>query len=137
MIGLTTLLKTATLVLIAAIDVPFQAFEFNKRMRMTKQEVKDEYKDIEGRPEVKAQIRRKQREMAEQRMMEQVKEADVVITNPEHFSVALIYDPESDGAPVVIAKGLDHLALRIRNEAKEHGVVQVEIPAGACTLFHY
>ena len=67
--------------------------------------------------------------------MEQVKEADVVITNPNTFLFP-IYDPESDGAPVVVAKGLDHLALRIRNEAKEHGVVQVEIP-GACTLFHY
>ena len=135
MIGLTTLVVTATLVLIAAIDVPFQAFEFNKRMRMTKQEVKDEYKDIEGRPEVKAQIRRKQREMAEQRMMEQVKDADVVITNPEHFSVALVYDPESDGAPIVVAKGVDHVALRIRNEAKEHGVVQVEIPPLARALY--
>lgn len=135
MIGLTTLVVTATLVLIAAIDVPFQAFEFNKRMRMTKQEVKDEYKDIEGRPEVKAQIRRKQREMAEQRMMDQVKDADVVITNPEHFSVALVYDPESDGAPIVVAKGVDHVALRIRNEAREHGVVQVEIPPLARALY--
>lgn len=135
MVGLTTLVVTAMLVVIAAIDVPFQSFEFNKRMRMTKQEVKDEYKDIEGRPEVKAQIRRKQREMAEQRMMDKIKDADVIITNPEHFSVALVYDPESDGAPIVIAKGVDHVALRIRNEAKEHGVVQVEIPPLARALY--
>ncbi len=124
-----------SLLLIAALDYFYQRYEHIKSLRMTKQEVKDEYKDIEGRPEVKAQIRRKQREMAEQRMMEQVKEADVVITNPEHFSVALIYDPESDGAPVVVAKGLDHVALRIRNEAKEHGVVQVEIAPLARALY--
>ena len=135
MIGLTVLVVTVTLVVIAAIDVPFQAHQFTKRMRMTKQEVKDEYKDVEGRPEVKAQIRRRQREMAEQRMMESVKNADVIITNPEHFSVALVYDPESDGAPIVVAKGVDHLALRIRNEAKEHGIVAVEIPPLARALY--
>ncbi len=135
MVGLTSVLVTVTLVFIAMIDVPFQSFEFTKRMRMTKQEVKDEFKDVEGRPEVKAQIRRKQREMAELRMMDAVKEADVVITNPEHFAVALVYDPESDGAPIVVAKGLDHVALRIRNEAKEHGVVQVEIPPLARALY--
>ena len=135
MVGLTSVLVTVTLIFIAMIDVPFQNFEFTKRMRMTKQEVKDEFKDVEGRPEVKAQIRRKQREMAELRMMDAVKEADVVITNPEHFAVALVYDPESDGAPVVVAKGLDHVALRIRNEAKEHGVVQVEIPPLARALY--
>ena len=135
MIGLTVLVVTATLVLIAAIDVPYQSFEFTKRMRMTKQEVKDEFKDVEGQPEVKQKIRQKQREMAEQRMMQQIQDADVVITNPEHFAVALVYDPESDGAPIVIAKGIDHLALRIRNEAKEHGIVQVEVPPLARALY--
>ena len=135
MIGWTVLMVTATLVIIAAIDVPFQSFEFTKRMRMTKQEVKDEFKDMEGQPEVKQKIRQKQREMAEQRMMQQVQDADVVITNPEHFAIALVYDPESDGAPIVVAKGIDHLALRIRNEAKEHGIVQVEIPPLARALY--
>ena len=135
MVGWTVLMVTATLVVIAAIDVPYQSYEFTKRMRMTKKEIKDEFKDVEGQPEVKAQIRRKQREMAEQRMMEQVKEADVVITNPEHFAVALVYDPESEGAPIVVAKGIDHLALRIRNEASEHGIVQVEIPPLARALY--
>lgn len=135
MVGLTVLVVTATLVLIAAIDVPYQSFEFTKRMRMTKQEIKDEFKDVEGQPEVKQKIRQKQREMAEQRMMQQIQDADVVITNPEHFAVALVYDPESDGAPIVIAKGIDHLALRIRNEAKEHGIVQVEIPPLARALY--
>lgn len=136
MIGWTTLMVTATLVLIAAIDVPYQNYEFYKRMRMTKQEVKDEFKDVEGRPEVKAKIRQRQREMAEQRMMQQVKEADVIITNPEHFAIALVYDPESDGAPIVVAKGIDHLALRIRNEASEHSVPQVETPPLARALYY-
>ena len=135
MVGVTSILVTLTLVVIAMIDVPFQSFEFTKRMRMTKQEIKDEFKDVEGRPEVKAQIRRKQREMAEARMMDMVKDADVIITNPQHFAVALVYDPESDGAPIVVAKGLDHVALRIRNEAKDHGVVQVEIPPLARALY--
>ena len=135
MVGVTSILVTLTLVVIAMIDVPFQSFEFTKRMRMTKQEIKDEFKDVEGRPEVKAQIRRKQREMAEARMMDRVKDADVIITNPQHFAVALVYDPESDGAPIVVAKGLDHVALRIRNEAKDHGVVQVEIPPLARALY--
>ncbi len=136
MIGWTTLMVTATLVIIAAIDVPYQNYEFYKRMRMTKQEVKDEFKDVEGRPEVKAKIRQRQREMAEQRMMQQVKEADVIITNPEHFAVALVYDPESDGAPIVIAKGIDHLALRIRNEGSENGIPQVETPPLARALYY-
>ena len=135
-IGWTTLMVTATLVVIAAIDVPYQNYEFYKRMRMTKQEVKDEFKDVEGRPEVKAKIRQRQREMAEQRMMQQVKEADVIITNPEHFAVALVYDPESDGAPIVIAKGIDHLALRIRNEGSENGIPQVETPPLARALYY-
>ena len=85
-----------SLALIAFIDVPIQKSQFTKRMRMTKQEIKDEMKDIEGRPEVKAQIRRRQREMANGRMMQRVKDADVIITNPEHFAVALEYDPSSD-----------------------------------------
>jgi len=136
MIGYITLMVTATLVIIAAIDVPFQNYEYYKRMRMTKQEVKDEFKDMEGRPEVKAQIRRRQREMAEQRMMQQVKDADVIITNPEHFAIALVYDPESDGAPIVVAKGIDHLALRIRNEGADHGVPSVETPPLARALYY-
>ena len=129
------LILSATTILIVALDVPFELWNHSKQLRMTKQEVKDEFKDVEGRPEVKAQIRRKQREMAEARMMDAVKDADVVITNPEHFAVALVYDPESDGAPIVVAKGLDHVALRIRNEAKDHGVVQVEIPPLARALY--
>lgn len=110
------------LALIALIDAPYQRFAFIKRMKMTKQEIKDEMKDSEGQPEVKAQIRRRQREMANSRMMQKVKDADVVITNPEHFAVALSYDPTADGAPILLAKGSDLMAARIREEAKAHGV---------------
>jgi flagellar biosynthetic protein FlhB len=115
-----------SLAVIAMIDVPWQKHSFTKRMRMTKQEVKDEYKQMEGNPEVKAQIRRRQREMANSRMMDRVKDADVVITNPEHFAVALEYDPTGDGAPIMLAKGSDHMAARIREEAKAHGVILFE-----------
>jgi len=111
-----------SLAVIALIDVPWQKHSFTKRMRMTKQEVKDEYKQMEGSPEVKAQIRRRQREMANSRMMDRVKDADVVITNPEHFAVALEYDPTGDGAPIMVAKGSDHMAALIRAEAKNHGI---------------
>ena len=111
-----------SLALIAMIDVPWQKHSFTKRMRMTKQEVKDEYKQMEGSPEVKAQIRRRQREMANSRMMDRIKDADVIITNPEHFAVALEYDPTGDGAPIMVAKGSDHMAALIRAEANVHGI---------------
>ena len=111
-----------SLAVIALIDVPWQKHSFTKRMRMSKQEVKDEYKQMEGSPEVKAQIRRRQREMANSRMIDRVKDADVVITNPEHFAVALEYDPTGDGAPIMVAKGSDHMAALIRAEAKNHGI---------------
>ena len=126
---------TLCLVLIALIDVPYQKYSFMKRMRMTKQEIKDEHKDMEGRPEVKAQIRRRQREVATARMMQKVKEADVIITNPEHFAVALSYDPTSDGAPLLLAKGVDHTAARIREEAKTHGIEIFAAPELARALY--
>ena len=116
------LLVALSLAVIAMIDVPWQKHSFTKKMRMTKQEVKDEYKQMEGSPEVKAQIRRRQREMANSRMMDRIKDADVVITNPEHFAVALEYDPTGDGAPIMVAKGSDHMAALIRAEAKNHGI---------------
>ena len=132
----SALYVTLSLVVIAAIDMPWQKHEFNERMKMTKQEVKDEYKDIEGRPEVKAHIRRRQREMSNQRMMQNVKDADVVITNPEHFAVALSYDPTGDGAPIVVAKGADLIAAGIREEAKTHGVYVFQAPPLARALFY-
>ena len=126
---------TFSLIFIAMIDVPYQRFSFMKRMRMTKQEIRDEMKDMEGQPEVKAQIRRRQREVANARMMQKVKDADVIITNPEHFAVALSYDPTSDGAPILIAKGADHMAARIREEAKTHSVEIFSAPQLARALY--
>ena len=125
----------ASLLLIALIDVPYQRYSFMKRMRMTKQEIKDEHKDMEGRPEVKQQIRRRQREVATQRMMQKVKDADVIITNPEHFAIALSYDPTSDGAPILLAKGVDFTASRIREEAKIHGIEVFAAPELARALY--
>lgn len=122
MIAESALWLSLSLMVIALIDAPYQKYTFIKRMRMTKQEVIDEMKDMEGRPEVKQQIRRRQREMSNQRMLQKVKDADVVITNPEHFAVALSYDPTGDGAPILLAKGADHMAARIREEAQKHNV---------------
>jgi len=124
-----------SLAFIAMIDVPYQKHAYMKRMRMTKQEVKDEFKEMEGRPEVKAQIRRRQREMANNRMMQRIKDADVIITNPQHFAVALEYDPSSDGAPVMVAKGADLMAARIREEAETHGIHIFEAPPLARAIY--
>jgi flagellar biosynthetic protein FlhB len=135
MIGESALWLSLSLLVIALIDAPYQRYSFTKRMRMTKQEVKDEMKDMEGRPEVKQQIRRRQREMANNRMLQKVKDADVIITNPEHFAVALSYDPTGDGAPVLLAKGSDHMAARIREEAQKHGVEIFGAPPLARALY--
>lgn len=129
------LVVSMALALIALIDVPWQRYSFMKRMRMTRQEIKDEMKDMEGRPEVKAQIRKRQREMANARMLKRVKDADVVITNPEHFAVALEYDPTSNGAPVLVAKGSDFMAAKIREEAANAGVHLFAAPELARALY--
>jgi flagellar biosynthetic protein FlhB len=136
----TLLLQSAltvslALAVIALIDVPWQRHSFMKRLRMTRQEIKDEMKDMEGRPEVKAHIRRRQREMANARMLQRVKDADVVITNPEHFAVALEYDPTSNGAPVLVAKGSDFMAAKIREEAANAGVHLFAAPELARALY--
>ena len=131
----SALLVALTLLIIAAIDIPIQIHQFTEGMKMTLQEVKDEMKDIEGRPEVKQKIKQRQREIAASQMMEKVKDADVVITNPEHFSVALSYDPASDGAPIVLAKGADLMAFRIRDEAQKHGIQIFSAPPLARALF--
>jgi flagellar biosynthetic protein FlhB len=135
MIGESALWLSLSLLVIALIDAPYQRYTFIKQMRMTKQEVKDEMKDMEGQPEVKQQIRRRQREMANNRMLQKVKDADVIITNPEHFAVALSYDPTGDGAPVLLAKGADHMAARIREEAQKHGVEIFGAPPLARALY--
>ena len=123
------------LVLVALVDVPLQRHQLNKKLKMTKQEVKDEMKNSEGNPEVKGQIRRRQREILNNKMMTKVKDADVVITNPTHFAVALSYDPNGDGAPLLVAKGDDGLAARIREEATKHGVYIFEAPLLARALY--
>ncbi len=128
-------LMCTPLLLIAAIDVPFQKFNFNKEMRMTKQEVRDEMKDTDGRPEIKAKIREAQQQLANARMMEEVPKADVVITNPTHFAVALKYDAAGGGAPVLLAKGADEMAARIREVAAEHDIPKVESPRLARAVY--
>jgi flagellar biosynthetic protein FlhB len=135
MLSKSALIMACSLIVIALIDVPFQKWQHMKQMRMTKQEVKDEMKDMEGRPEVKAQIRRRQREMSNARMIDRVKDADVVITNPEHFAVALSYDPNGDSAPILLAKGADAVAARIREEAEKHGIEIFQAPPLARALY--
>jgi flagellar biosynthetic protein FlhB len=123
------------LVLVALVDVPLQRHQLNEKLKMTKQEVRDEMKNSEGNPEIKGQIRRRQHEILNNKMMSKVKDADVVITNPTHFAVALSYDPTGDGAPMLVAKGEDGLAARIREKAKEHGVYLFEAPLLARALY--
>lgn len=134
MVMIALVLLSATLVLIAAIDVPYQLWSHNKQMRMTKQEIKDEGKETDGRPEVKARVRQLQREVSQRRMLQDVPDADVVITNPTHYSVALKYDKDGSGAPRVVAKGQDLIALKIRSIAIEHDVAIYEEPPLARAL---
>lgn len=131
----TLLLVSTALLLIAAIDVPFQLWNFQKQMRMTRQEVKDEYKQTEGKPEVKSRIRQMQQEMAQQRMMADVPQADVVITNPTHYAVAIAYDASQMSAPRLLAKGADIVAFSIRDIAKEHDIMLVEAPRVARAIY--
>ncbi len=121
--------------IIAVIDLAFQRAQHAKKMRMTKQEIKDEYKQTEGDPHVKAKLRQLRAEKARQRMMQNVPGADVVITNPTHFSIALKYDPDTMEAPMCVAKGVDELALRIREVAKQHGVELYENKPLARSLY--
>ncbi|WP_317367333.1 flagellar biosynthesis protein FlhB [uncultured Tyzzerella sp.] len=113
-------------IIIAIIDFVYQKYSHNKKLRMSKKEVKDEYKEVEGDPIIKSKIRQKMRESSLRRMMQEVPTADVVITNPTHFAVAIKYDREKEGAPIVLAKGVDHLAQKIKNVAKENKVEIVE-----------
>src|SRR5476651_2665387 len=128
-VGWSTLWMACGLIIIAAVDVPVQLWESHKKLLMTKQEVRDEHKDSEGRPEVKQRIRQLQREMSQRRMMAAIPQADVVITNPTHYAVALKYDADKGGAPVLMAKGSDFLALKIREIAVEHDILLLESPA--------
>jgi flagellar biosynthetic protein FlhB len=133
--GQALLSLAGSLALIAAIDVPWQLFQHNKQLRMTRQEIRDEMKESEGNPEVKGKIRQIQQEMARRRMMAEVPKADVVVTNPTHFAVALRYDDKRMRAPIVVAKGADEVAARIREVATENAVPIFEAPPLARALF--
>ncbi len=133
--ALSLLVVSSGLVLIAAADVPFQLWQYQKKLRMTRQQVRDEMKETEGRPEVKSKIRAMQQQIATRRMMEDVPTADVVITNPTHFAVALKYDEGSMGAPRVVAKGKGAIAKRIREIATENKVPLFSAPPLARVLF--
>lgn len=123
-------------IVISLVDVPFQSWNHNKQLRMTKQEIKDEYKNTEGNPEVKGRIRQLQREMSQRRMMQEVPNADVVVTNPTHYSVAIKYDTEKSSAPFVVAKGADTIAMHIRKIAKEKEVPIIETPLLTRSIYY-
>lgn len=127
---------SAFYVIIAAADFIYQKWKFNQDMKMTKQEVKDEYKNTEGDPQIKGRIRQKMREVSQRRMMQSVPQADVVITNPTHYAVALSYDPDKYDAPYIVAKGEDYLAQKIKEVARENHVEIVENKPLARMLYH-
>lgn len=123
------------IIIFAIMDFYFTRYYYNKSLRMSKQEIKDEYKNLEGDPQVKGRIKKLQMEMAQKRMMNSVPDADVVITNPTHYAVAMKYDNEKNQAPIIIAKGLNYIALKIKDLAKENNIPIVENPALARALY--
>jgi len=135
-IGTCILLLSSSLILVVMIDVPYQLWDHSKNMKMSKQEIKDENKDSEGSPEVKGRQRRMQMETAQRRMMEEVPKADVIVTNPSHYAVALKYDQNSNSAPKLVAKGVDLIAAQIRNAAIGSGVPLVASPPLARALYY-
>jgi flagellar biosynthetic protein FlhB len=124
----------ALLIFLAFLDFMFLKWEMEEKMKMTKQELKEEYKESEGDPHIKAQIRSIQREMARKRMMADVPKADVIVTNPTHISVAIQYDSKKMDAPIILAKGADHIAMRIREIARENDIPIIENPPVARLL---
>lgn len=130
------IILAATTIVIAMVDVPFQMWDHTQKLKMSRQDIKDEVKDSEGKPEVKSRIRQLQREMAQRRMMASVPEADVVITNPTHFSVALKYDPDNMETPILLAKGADLLAFKIREIAAAHKIDIISSPQLARSIYH-
>jgi flagellar biosynthetic protein FlhB len=137
MAGVAFVLLVATLAIAAAIDVPLQIFNHRKQLRMTPEQARREQKESEGDPHLKARIRSAQRDMARKRMMAAIPKADVVVTNPTHFAVALKYMEGRHRAPVVVAKGADTLAERIKEIARENGVPQLEAPPLARALYKH
>ena len=133
--AVSLLVVSASLIIIAAIDVPFQLWNYSKKLRMTRTEIRDEFKETEGRPEVKSRIRMLQQQAATRRMMEAVPKADVIVTNPTHFAVALKYDEHRMRAPRVVAKGRQLVAARIRELGGQHGVPIFSAPSLARALY--
>jgi flagellar biosynthetic protein FlhB len=130
------LLLCCGMIPIALIDVPYQSFKHNKEMKMTLQEVKDERKNAEGDPQVKGRIRRLQYQASANRMMQAVPEADVIVTNPTHYSVAIKYEQDGDRAPIMVAKGADELAMHIRKIANAHEVPIIQSPMLARAIYY-
>jgi flagellar biosynthetic protein FlhB len=128
---------SAGMLLIAGFDVPYQVWQYAQQLKMTREEVRQEMKEAEGSPELKGHIRRMQREIASRRMMQEVPNADVIVTNPTHFAVALRYDDKRMRAPIVVAKGADLIAARIREVASDHNVPIFEAPPLARVLFRH
>jgi len=129
--------SSGIIIILAVVDYAFSKYEMEQKMKMTKQEVKEEFKDTEGDPQLKGKIRSMQQQMARKRMMAEIPSADVVVTNPTHLSIAISYERTSMDAPKIVAKGADHLAFRIREIAKEHHVPIVENKPVARALYSY
>lgn len=125
----------AALVLLAAIDAPYQKWNWKRKLKMTRQELREELKESEGNPQVKGKIRQLQMQMSQRRMMEAVPTADVILVNPTHYAVALKYDGQSMRAPRLVAKGVDELAFRIRELAEQHRITVVSAPPLARALY--
>lgn len=126
---------TIALLFLAVFDYAYQKFDYEKNLRMSKQDIKDEHKNVEGDPLIKSKLREKQRQMAMQRMMSDVPTADVIITNPTHYSIAIKYDEDEVSAPYVVAKGVDQVAFKIREIAKAHDIMTVENKQLARSLY--
>ncbi|WP_278287149.1 EscU/YscU/HrcU family type III secretion system export apparatus switch protein [Cellulosilyticum ruminicola] len=121
---------------LAVLDYAYQRYKHEESIKMTKQEVKEEYKNAEGDPQIKGKIRQKMREGSMRRMMQAVPDADVIITNPTHFAIAIKYDPDKGRAPVVVAKGVDYVAQKIKEKAKECNIQIVENKPLARSLYY-
>ncbi len=134
-ISSSIIIIASMLIIIAILDVPVKIKQHHEKLKMTKQEVKDEYRDTEGKPEIRRRIRQRQREIALNKMMKAIEKADVVITNPQHFAVALSYTPSSSQAPIVLGKGTDFIALQIRKRAEELDIPVFEAPALARAIY--
>lgn len=137
LVGLCSLLVVLSIIPMVAFDVIFQIYSHIKKLRMSRQDIRDEYKQMEGDPHVKGRIRQMQRAAARRRMMEDVPKADVIVTNPTHYSVALQYDENKMSAPKVVAKGAGLIALRIREIATENRVPILEAPPLARALYRH